>query len=297
MQNRLKPLEVKPNENDKRLAAAAIYSHAMERFDASRTKAPLNHLSRASRDRYLHALTDRERALRKSATEMRRWSVSFKPALQAVPLADVYEGKAVMPPQGIRFLSGTWDFYLVKLIGRIGMAKGTPVQTIRLALELDPGVRGPARRASAITVFPKSEWKKYGAGDILFGLRSNLRFWVPTTEDGTPFVRAKDMPRRLKTLLLVGPEKASFRRLGVEGKSVGDGRVEWNVKCTLPFRSTELRTWMVLQVPRRKRRVRVRATLEAEVLMPQALAGLVGQRRMIRDRRNWLRTLPPAGAL
>jgi hypothetical protein len=292
METKLKPLTAQFNENDKRLAAAAIYSHAMERLDASRSQVPLNYAARLSRDRYLHALTDRERALRKSTTEMRNWKVSLRTSLQAVPLAEVYEGKSAVPPQGIRFLSSSWNLYLIRLFGRLSMTRGALAQTVRLELRLDPAARGATQRASASAIFPRSEWKRYGAGDFLFGLRPNLKFWVPTTQDGTPFMRGKDMPRKVRGLFLIGPEKASFRCLGIEGRSVGDSRVEWQVKCAVPFRSSGLRMWIVLQVPRLKRRVQVRATLEAEALMPQALASLVGQRRLVRDKKNWLWPLP-----
>jgi hypothetical protein len=292
MESKLTPLIAQFNENDKRLAAAAIYSHAMERLDASRSQAPLNYGARRSRDRYLHALTDRERALRKSTSEMRNWKVIFRPSLQAVPLAEVFEGKSAVPPQGIRFLSGNWNLYLIKLIGRLSMSKGALAQTVRLELRFDPAARGAVKHASAMAIFPRNEWKRYGAGDFLFGLRPNLKFWVPTTQDGMPFMRGMDMPRRVKKLFLVGPEKASFRRIGIEGRSVGDSRVEWQMNCTVPFRSSGLRMWIVLQVPTLKRRIQVQAVLEAEALMPQALASLVGQRRLVRDRRNWLWRLP-----
>ena len=287
-----KALTARFNETDRRLAAAAIQSHVFERKALSAAPVPLGYRARINRSRYAAELRRHERDMRSAARTLDRYQVGFTPRFRTTPLSTAHARRGLVPPTAVRIRSARSDFHLVRIDGRIGMPSEPPVRAMRLELGFDPHLKSRARRAVAYSLFPKGGGRLYRGTDVYFGVMPNLTFWVPKKE-GVTFARAGEIGPAVRRAMLVGPLRASYRRLAITGTGAGGNRIEFQFMSTTPgIRSAPFSVWIVLQVPRGRKTFRVNAEFEVDTRVSRALRAQLGRHRILRDSAHWNVALP-----
>jgi len=288
MRSDAEPLVPSFNDGDRRLVAAAIETHAFERQALGQALTPLGFGARKREAAYATALRETESALRKAATLMDRWRVSFAPRVDVVHMRNAHELRGMLAPAAIRYSELKFDHVLLHIHGTVRTGGRIPLSLLNLILDLDPKVKTQRRRAVIHAMFPRSEGAFYRGIEVCVGLRSNLTFWVPRTPEGIPFTRAHDVGAPVRRLLLVGPLRAAFRRVIPTGTGAGTSRASWRIRVARnPLGAGNLDLWLVAKVPRGRKSIAITASLEAAVSMPRPLSGLLGRERIIWDQRNW----------
>ncbi|HDR00301.1 MAG TPA: hypothetical protein ENN51_08480 [candidate division WOR-3 bacterium] len=283
-------LPARLSQSDRTLVAAAIRSHSNEIRADGTAPAPLGYRTRRSSSRYLNGVRQLERRLRATAATLDRWRVIIEPQVEVTSLRAVYQQCQMVPPVAIRRQFTRSEFLLVRLQGKLTVAGGVPVRSLRLGLELDPGLAFKPRRGIFYAVFPKAEGRLFRGAQVALGLRPNLTFWVPRAPGGTAL---GEIPASVRKMMLLGPMKMAFRKLVPVGAGSGSNRADWIlVAGRESFRTARFELMAVLRVARGRTRVKTRVALDAEVTMPGNLSGVLGRTRYLRGVGNWSLPVP-----
>jgi hypothetical protein len=271
------------NDVDRRLVNLAIRDSALARAAIDRGPAPLAYWGRKTRLAYANGLRQRERRLRIIATEMEGWRLRLDLTLKTVPVQELYRRAGIVPPGGIRSLSTRRDFSLVQIGGRFATAGEIDASGARLALHFSARGKPAALQPAVHSFFPKAGLRRYGATDVLVGLRSTLRFWVAVTPDGALIEDRERIPESVRADLVYGPVRYRFGETRAAGAGGGRPLLEWYFGGTSVAGGAEFENMAVLRTARESGKCTVDATLEANLKLPAGLQPLLGGRsRFIR---------------
>jgi hypothetical protein len=275
------------NDTDRRLITLACQSHAFERAAAQKEPAPIAYGARNRRLAYTGRLGELERRLRMLATEAERWRVRLDTDLDPIPVLPLYRKAGIVPPTVIRNLAMRNQFYLVRVTGQFSAAGNMRIASLRYALRLSGVGQTAARQPAVHAFFPRVGARRYGGTEVLVGLRSTLEFWVAVTPGGSLIGTADKIPANVRADLVYGPVKYQFGKTRVVGAGARRPSVEWSYAGEGVAGGTEFENLMVLRVPKGLSSCRVEEAIEVDVTIPTLLQPLLGERRLLRDRRHW----------
>jgi hypothetical protein len=285
MKTKTMKLVAAPNDVDRRLVNLVIQSSAYERDAADRSPTPLAYWGQKARLAYTNWLEERERRLRTLATNIEGWRVGLNLTFRIVPVQRLYHRAGIVPPAGIRALSTRSDFHLVQVSGRFSLAGSVDPADARLSLHFGSNGKSASLQPGVHSFFPKVGIRRYGATDVLVGLRSTLRFWVAVTPDGSLIEDPDRIPETIRADMVYGPLKYRFKEVRATG--VGDDRpmLEWYFAGASITHGAKFDNMIVLRTPQDSRACSVSATLGANLKLPTGLRPLLGRNRIIRDSR------------
>ncbi|MBN2466348.1 hypothetical protein JXD38_12080 [candidate division WOR-3 bacterium] len=275
-----------PNDVDRRLVNLAIRSSAYERAATDRSPTPLAFWGQKARLMYKNGLKERERRLRALAAELEGWRLHLRLTFKAVPVQRLYRRKGVVPPSGIRALSTRNDFHLVQVSGRFAVSDSTDPADARLALRFSTNGRSAALKPAVHSFFPKAGLRRYGATDVLVGLRSTLRFWVAAAPDGTLIEDRDRIPEPVCADLVYGPVKYRFGKTRAAGAGNGRPMLEWYFAGASLTDGAKFDNMVVLRTAQESEFCTIGATLGVNLKLPTGLQPLLGRNRVIRDSRT-----------
>ncbi len=278
-------LDARINDTDRRMIETAAGSHAFERLAAGQGPAPLAYGARKARLAYTNGLRNLERRLRVAATSVGRWRVGLDATLQSTPVMPLYQKAGIVPPTGIRNLTMRSQFYLVKVTGRLAVARGMDATALRHVIRFSKV--GPAGVGQPVVhdFFPRVGARRYRGADVLLGLRSTLLFWVAVTPGGVLVKKPDRIAEKVRGDLIYGPVKYRFEKTHAIG--AGDqSKLEWYYPRQAIVNRATFESLLVLRVPWGTRALRLDSAIEASAETPASLRALLGKHRLLRDARH-----------
>lgn len=286
-------LSAGPSQADRELIAAAIRSQELEARSVKPDPLPFGYRARLARNRYNSRVRQLERRLRTTATMLDRWQVTVDPQLDITPLRTIFEQRRLAAPAAIRRQLERNEFLLLRLTGRLTAVGGVPLKTLRLGIELDPELVLEPQQAVFHSLFPRSEGRLFRGSQVNYALRPDFTFWVPTATGNAALPAAENARPSLRRMMLLGPMKMTFRKIIPAGIGAGTNRAEWTFTAGREtIRRTVFDLMMVLRVARGRNRVKAAVALDAEVLMPGTVAGVIGRTRLLYSAGRWSLPVP-----
>jgi hypothetical protein len=210
-----------------------------------------------------------------------RWRITLDPYVDALELIPLYKLKKIKIPAEIKLSSKKFDFYDLTFGGDILVKKGMSVRRLDLDLVFDVNLRKNARHAIAHSIFPTTEWRKYGEASLTFGVTGNLGFKVPIAPSGVPIAKIGDIGPQVKGSFVLGPFGYSFKKAVIKGAGKGNFKVSWTIEKGKVLEGGDFETRVVLKVPKGRRVVKTRAGMQATVAPASIFWRVWGRKRTI----------------